>query len=272
MRLGLLAVAAEQQHAPAPDLSSAARVDLEFGALYLPVEDEVVLPALRDEGTWEPGETLIVRDRLEPGMTFVDVGAHVGYFTCLAARAVGPRGLVLAFEPHPRNYELLLANVWANGLLNVACFPWAVADGNGFEQLYVSAANTGDHRLFGGEGRQESITVRTVALDNVNAIRPPVDFVKVDVQGGEDRVVRGMRTLLEASPGATLLVEYWPHGIRLRGEDERTILGFYRELGYRRQVQNPYELGLSELNDDEILEYCRGATGIQHTNLLLTKP
>jgi FkbM family methyltransferase len=271
LRLSLLAVAAEQQRAPVPDLSSAVRLDLDFGVLYLPVEDQVILPTLRDTGTWEAGETAIVRDRLKPGMTFVDVGAHVGYFACLAARLVGPRGLVLCFEPSPRNYELLLANVWVNGLTNVVCFPWAVADTNGFEDLYLSPDNSGDHRLFAGEGREESLKVRTVAVDTLSAVRPPVDFVKIDVQGGEDRVVRGMRGLLQASASATLLVEYWPHGIRLRGGDERAVLDFYRELGYRRRVQNPYEVGFSDLGDDEILEYCRGEGGIQHTNLLLTE-
>ncbi|HEX4679272.1 MAG TPA: FkbM family methyltransferase [Gaiellaceae bacterium] len=108
-------------------------------------------------------------------MTFVDAGAHVGYYTVLAGRLLGPRGLVLAFEPNPRNYELLLANVWRNGLANVVCFPWALSDETGFTDLYLSAENSGDHRIYAREEGRPSVPVRTAALDALTAIRPPVD-------------------------------------------------------------------------------------------------
>ena len=120
-------------------------------------------------------------------MTVVDAGAHVGYFTCQAARLVGPRGLVLAFEPAPRNFELLTANVWRNGFTNVVCFPWALGEAAGFAPLQLSASNTGDHRLHGSAG--DTVLVRVAALDEVLAIRGPVDVVKLDVQGSERAAV-----------------------------------------------------------------------------------
>src|SRR5438132_1468819 len=60
------------------------------------------------------------------GETFIDVGAHVGFFALLAAKRSGGSLRVLAFEPQPVRYQLLLENVAANGLKNVGCFPYAI--------------------------------------------------------------------------------------------------------------------------------------------------
>src|ERR1700730_16140389 len=58
--------------------------------------------------TFEPRESALIRHYLKPGMTFVDVGANVGYYTLLAASLVGRRGRVLAFEPSPYVFERLV--------------------------------------------------------------------------------------------------------------------------------------------------------------------
>ena len=59
------------------------------------------------EGTWEPGVVNLLQKRLSLGMTFVDLGAHIGFFTLMAAKQVGQDGSVYAFEPSPENFELL---------------------------------------------------------------------------------------------------------------------------------------------------------------------
>jgi FkbM family methyltransferase len=254
-----------------PDLTNAIPVETEFGVLYLPSEDEMITAHVRAHHSWDSGETAFLADVIRPGMTFLDIGAHVGYFSVMAARLVGHRGLVLAFEPEPRNYSLLLANVWENGLGNVVCFPWAVGEHSGFARLYTGGTNTGDNRLYASEEEREAMLVRVVALDSIAALRPPVNVIKIDVQGAEDAVIRGMHHLLAASPDVVVLAEYWPYGIRQRGEDARSILDYYRSLGYRIRVQHPEHVGVTELTDDEILDYCRGQDGFLHTNVVLTK-
>ena len=255
---------------PVPDLDRAVSVETEWGALFIDAADEVIRPAIDRHGIWEPGETALLLEWLGPSMTFVDIGAHVGYYTILAARRVGPGGLVLAFEPSPRNYELLLANVWQNGLTNVVCFPWAVSDRVGFLDLFTDESNTGDNRIFPSAGRQH-VRVRAVALDALPLIQPPIDVVKMDVQGAEEAVVAGMGTLLARSPCARITLEYWPFGIRALGRDERATLRYYRSLGYRVRVQNPERPGIEDLSDDEILAYCSAYDGVLHTNLVLTR-
>jgi FkbM family methyltransferase len=272
LRLALLAEATSQQRR-AVDLTDTVSAETEAGALYLPRADRYVTPTLVETGVWEEQETAFLREHLRPGATFLDIGAHVGYFSCLAGRLVGPRGLVVAFEPNPRNYELLLANLWRNRLGNAVAFPWAVSDSTGFADLYLDAANTGNHRLAPlPDSGEQAVSVRTVALDELAVLRPPVDVVKIDTQGYDDLVLRGMPALLAQSPDAVLLVEFWPFGIRLREEDPQAVLDYCRGLGYQVAVQIPGRPGRpGPLGDEEILEYCAGEGGELHVNLLLTR-
>jgi FkbM family methyltransferase len=269
-RRGLLAESMGRQAGPVPNLDRAASVETEWGPLFIDAADDVIRPAIEKHKIWEPGETALLLGWLGKGMTFVDVGAHVGYYTLLASRRVAPTGLVLAFEPSPRNYELLLANVWRNGLTNVVCFPWAVCDRMTFLDLFIDERNTGDNRTFPSPGR-EPTRVRAVALDALASIHPPIDVVKIDVQGAEEAVVAGMTKLLKRSRGARITLEYWPFGLRALGRDERGALDYYRSLGYRVRVQNPEKPGVEELTDDEILGYCSAYNGVLHTNLVLTR-
>lgn len=267
-RTALLAAAAAQHTTPLPDLAGTVEAETTFARLLLDERDEWITPTLTATSGWEPGQTALLGERLQPGMTVLDGGAHVGYFTCQAARLVGPRGLVLAFEPAPRNFQLLSANVWRNGFTNVVCFPWALGAEPGLAVLRLSATNTGDHRLHGGDAGGPTETVRVAALDEVLAIRPPVDVVKLDVQGSEEAALRGMQRLLAASPGVLVTVELSPADARSAGSDPRALLGWYRSLGFALSLQLPDEKGLLELPDDEILAR---AEELEHVNLVLER-
>jgi FkbM family methyltransferase len=266
-RAALLAVAAEQHRTAPPDLAGTVEVETTFARLLLDERDEWITPTLQATQGWEPGQTALLGERITPAMTVVDAGAHVGYFTCQAARLVGPRGLVLAFEPAPRNYELLTANVWRNGFTNVVCFPWALGEVPGFGALQLSATNTGGHRLSGSSG--DTVSVRIAALDDVLAIRGPVDVVKLDVQGSEYAAVRGMERLLAASPSVLVVAELSPADAREAGTEPRKLLAYYRSLGFQIRVQLPDEKGLLELSDEETLAR---AEELEHVNLVLERP
>jgi FkbM family methyltransferase len=205
-------------------------------------------------------------------MTFLDVGAHVGYFTVLAAKLVGSSGAVFAFEPHPRNFELLMANTRRNGLTNVSCLPFAVSDSDGAAELFEASENTGDHRLYrSDDGERRSINVRTVRLDSLSEIRAPVDFVKVDVQGMEPAAMRGMEGLLGGSPGAIIALEFWPYGLRQLGLDPLGALGYYRGLGYEVYAHSAKPPGVEALSDEEILGRCEDWEGFGHVDLVLSR-
>ena len=145
-----------------------------------------------------------------PTTTAVDVGANVGVYTVVLARAISQEGSVLSFEPEPSNVERLRANVERNGLTNVEIHPVALADRAGQAVLHLATDgmyhSTGDVYEERATGRD--LPVSTLTLDDVweRAGAPTVSFVKVDTEGTELDVLRGAEGLLRAESPA-LLVE-----------------------------------------------------------------
>ena len=171
---------------------------------------EIVGSALRRSGLIEPELTAVLAERLRPGMVFLDVGAHYGYFTMLAARRVWPSGSVVAFEPSRSTARLLRANV--AHFDNVVVEESAVDDRSGVARLrdfgpHHSALNTvlAGARVPAAERRRlraDTYEVPTVSLDDYVArrgLRP--DVVKLDAEGAELAILGGMTTVLrEADP------------------------------------------------------------------------
>lgn len=234
-RRRLLQVWAQSGAVPPGELASPpVRLHTSVGPLLVASHDRVMLPLLRDEGWWEDDECDQLRAFLRPGMTFVDVGAHVGFMTLLGARAVGPAGRVLSVEPAPANLALLRANVMVNGLSNVEVLPVAALDRTGTTRLSLSEFNTGDHRAYEVPST-EAVEVVALALDDVIPPDVAVDVVKVDAQGTDHLAILGMRRTLARSH-SVLLVEFWPAGITESGADPLDVLRVYRDLGYETRV------------------------------------
>ena len=85
--------------------------------------------------SWEMDVVELLQRTLRPGMTFVDIGANVGYFSVLASRLVGGGGEVIAFEPEPRTVSLLRANLWRHQCLNSLIYPVAAHSETGIVRL-----------------------------------------------------------------------------------------------------------------------------------------
>jgi FkbM family methyltransferase len=148
-------------------------------------------------GTYEREQTELFATHVRPGATVLDVGAHVGYYTLLAARLAGTDGRVLAFEPEPGNAERLRRHVALNRLGQVEVVEAAVAARPGAAS-FARGTGSGTGRLM-ARGDSE---VRTVAIDDevaARGIRPAV--IKIDVEGAERIVLEGAdRTLRTARP------------------------------------------------------------------------
>lgn len=167
-------------------------------------------------GRSAPAETAAVLDALRPGGTFVDVGANWGYFTLVAAHAVGPGGRVLALEPDPRMAAELRANVARNGIRHVTVEEAAASVGEG--QAVLAGYAEGDRNrgvsslVARPTGDAASFVVRTAALDDLMDAHgiPSADLVKVDVEGAEEMVLRGMARGLAAGRYRRVLLELHP--------------------------------------------------------------
>jgi FkbM family methyltransferase len=154
-------------------------------------------------GTTEFYGTSLVRRLIQNGDTVIDVGANLEEYTLLAAKHVGRKGRVLAFEPNPGTCELLSRSVTANGFDNVTLCRVALSDVTGHAYLENSnAANSGLARLapqMTDESRNSPML--EVQRDRLDAIIERehithVAFVKLDVEGFEPAVLRGAERLL----------------------------------------------------------------------------
>jgi FkbM family methyltransferase len=151
----------------------------------------------------EPAKTQVLLSVLRPGQTVYDVGANVGYFTLLASRQVGLGGRVVAFEPFARNIAYLHRHVELNGAANVTIVPAACADTTGIAR-FAPGTDCAEGRLIEAPvaGAAAIQFVPTVTIDDVVAQSGLVpDLLKVDVEGAEERVLKGAaRTLASARP------------------------------------------------------------------------
>lgn len=203
-------------------------------------------------------ETTRELDRLvRPGMVVLDVGAHVGFYARRFAKRVGSQGLVFAFEPHPRNFEVLSRNV--RRLPNVVAASVAAADGEGTVELHDDLITSASASL----RRQEAVidaqrsrigtfdvaprlrsfvprtyTVRTITLDAFLEERSieQVDVVKMDIEGAEVAALRGMKRTIARSPGLVLVMEYNPHALCAFGHRAEEAVVEVLGLGFDRVV------------------------------------
>jgi FkbM family methyltransferase len=160
------------------------------------------------ESLWETGEfereELIWAGRLAlPGTCAFDVGANVGLFAVDLSRAVGPTGRVIAIEPLPVTADLLRSNIENNGCFNVEVVMAAAGAVAGQLELKLAhdpAQHSTATELPLGQIAVGSVRVPGVTLDDLweGAGRPSVSFVKIDVEGAEDDVLRGALAMIAA--------------------------------------------------------------------------
>ena len=205
-------------------------------ALHDPARDRFITPSLVHNRCFEPFLTELVVNTVRPGDTALDLGAHIGYYTLLLARLVGPGGRVAALEPDPDNFALLRHNVALNGHAHVDVFPVAASNTPGRAALYRSAHNAGDHRLYPSAEEQDrlAVEVEAVPVDHLFRQRASgIDFAKIDVQGFEGAALEGMTALLGRSPRVTMLVEFWPFGLARAGFGAARLLDLLAALAFR---------------------------------------
>lgn len=146
----------------------------------------------------------------EDTTTFVDAGANLGYFSLLIGARLPPSGRVFAFEPHPRLAELARRNAFINGLASiVAVHPFGLSDSEAETDFSFPKGHLGGG-LIGSNNRPEQFDVvrsRVRRLDDVLDGDATVDLMKIDVEGHEPAVMRGMQQIAARSPQLKILFE-----------------------------------------------------------------
>lgn len=195
-------------------------------------------------GTNEPHLQRIISQYVAVGDTVYDIGANIGYVSLSLAKSVGPSGKVIAFEPVPKNVECLQESIKINHLTNVQLFEVAASDQSGEAEIRIadnlSTASLVWHR---NNPSATHLAIRTVQIDQLvdSGILDYPRFVKIDVEGAEGSVLKGMqRTVAAAKP--VLFIECSEAG-------RETTWTLLRELGYCCQS------GLTRKQIDSFEEY-----------------
>lgn len=218
------------------------------GGLRFVCDDKYELWRAKTLFTKEQGTVDWIRREVKPGEVFCDVGASTGIYSLLAAQLVGDQGAVYAFEPHMISATHLLRNISANDVghrIEIVCS--ALHESDGFFQFNYNKLSPGSpgsqlgHNV--GENGKEfapaavelkhGTTMDRLVQDKF--IRPPT-HIKIDVDGNEIKVIRGMEWILQNIPPTSVQIEIHP-----RTNDE--ILAFMAEFRFNEVARHYTSLG-----------------------------
>lgn len=200
-------------------------------------EDMGVISTILLYGDYEPETTRAVMHLLQPGMCFVDLGAHIGYFAVLAARAVGPTGHVWAFEPVASTRQTLCLNLAENGVQSiVTVVPKAVSDGTGWARFSIDENNSVSNKIaMPGDPVHAAVEIETTSLDQFFASLdwPQVHLLKMDVEGAELAALCGMDELSRRNPRLGLIFEVNPPNLARLGLTPGVLFQELHKRGFR---------------------------------------
>jgi len=160
---------------------------------------------------------------------FYDVGANVGLYTCFISKKSKQ---TVAFEPHPENAIRLRENLTLNDIRNVELREEALSDTNGDAELAVTGVDTageGTHALATGS-ENKTIKIHTVRADSLPSDVPKPDVVKIDVEGAEMSVLRGMGDLLDSC--RLIYCETHAKKLNQRDESHEDVMDLLSDSGF----------------------------------------
>jgi len=190
-------------------------------------------------GVYESDTRALVERFLGAGMTMVDLGAHLGFFSLIAAQCVGLSARVYAFEPQPQVYALLLRNIEANGFQSIIRpVNKALSNAKSRVALFLGKRDSGEASLYHTPGASSShrVVVETTTLDDFFAAEgwPPVHLIKMDIEGAEKAALEGMRELSARNPELRLIMEFAPGVQAAAGVTPEELFEALLRLGFHK--------------------------------------
>lgn len=207
--------------------------------MYLDMHDPGISRTLLLFGKRELEHKIILQNVLKPDMRVLDIGANIGYYAIMESKLVGPNGKVIAVEPSPNNISLLKRNLNLNNCHNVDVYEAAISDVNDEREFFIANSsnlntfhNTGSgiHDLTG-----ETIKVKTKTVIEMMKTTGTVDLIRMDVEGHEVEVIRGMLPAIQNGEIAPMII-FETHITRYNEDhDMKKILQELFNCGYRVQ-------------------------------------
>ncbi|MFQ5696581.1 MAG: FkbM family methyltransferase, partial [Terriglobia bacterium] len=209
------------------------RTDAGFQLLLDP--GDFLAKLLVRDGVFEAPETDLVTRLVRPGDTCVDAGCHLGYYTCLLAGLIGSKGRLLAFDANPASCAATRRNLTLNGLEDVEVVQAALGDRNGSVTFHVATDDqTGLSSLGPIELCKKTITVPMVTLESFLKERRVrhLRLLKLDVEGAEELVLKGLGRFLARGRVDFILVECFDERLQLLGSSVDKVTRLLHQAGY----------------------------------------
>ena len=212
--------------------------------MVLDENDTDVSDQIRESGWYddEKMEIQIFEKYLKSGMTVLDLGANVGFYTMLSRSIVGENGRVFAFEPSQRNANLIRASIEENSFTNVKVVEAAVSDKIGISTLYLSPNQNSAHSLLNLDFKydksseiEKTADVKVITIDdylekNVGDFK--VNFIKMDIEGSESNAIKGMKKVFDENEHLILVSEFWPNGFLKNNKNPKDYLEMLAGLNF----------------------------------------
>jgi FkbM family methyltransferase len=185
---------------------------------------------------YEPSPIALIKDRLKPGQTFIDVGANEGFYSVYAARLVGSAGRVVAIEPQKRLIPVINENFRLNNISNGVVVAAALNDGTTNQTRIwlspstITGASSIVNRYIVSFAQAVACKTLSQVVDHVGI--NVVDFVKIDVEGFELEVLKGAFPLLATKRIRHLYVDYHTAILNKRGLTAQEIHAEILSYGY----------------------------------------
>ena len=226
-------------------------------------------------GTYEKLEAKIMEEKIKVGNITVDVGANIGLHTLNMARIVGNTGRVFAFEPDPSNFEILEKNVKINNYQNIILEQKAVGDKHGRTTLYQSD-NPGMHRIFPQTKQAKGqVQVELTSLDKYfidSNLANKINFIKIDVEGFEFSVLKGMKNILKNNKKIKILFENMQINTIQAGFTPIKVLNYLTSYDFKLFCLDDSTKKLLHVsNNEEILKLCATLNNYISINLFCEK-
>lgn len=221
-------------------------------------------------GKWEEFESDLFKKYIRKGDVIIDCGAHIGYYTILAASKTGHSGRVYAFEPAMVNFDLLKRNIEVNKYHNVIPINKAVADKLGRAYIFSREKTTPSYQITFKENKRFKI-VATTSLDTFFVQKEKrVDVIKMDIEGAEMLALEGMRKIISQNEQVALFAEFWPYGIKLLHRNAADFLHLLHFLDFKLYIIDEKKKKLIHLIEKNILKMYT-VENKAHTNILCLK-
>ena len=193
--------------------------------------DELDSLNLKNCPIFEADETRLCHALISKGDKCLDIGANIGYYTVLFSRLVGPTGKVIAIEPDPSNFDILVKNCTPEITSEiVTVHKVALGDENTQAALFKSKDNHGMHRLYPSVCcSEESTNVKVVRGDDL--LDRGVDFLKIDIEGYELPALKGLENTISNSENIKILSEFSPLSISEAGFSAKALINMLLDMG-----------------------------------------